>query len=220
MKKILFIGAILLLFAGFAIAQEESEKTQEFKIYAGWNLIPNGVTVGDGSNLYGNIKYVWTYSPLHGKYYGTAFNAKGQPTQVNGAFPYESYANYYGYLTPGQIGTSTWAYFEKPTSITLSTSRSMSLTLKIFKGWNFLYITKQMIDSRLNSPDILRNCYVEKAYSWDADIQSWGSNAANNGAVYFELKQEYFGKNIVIKVAADCQLSETAAVPDAPTLPE
>lgn len=222
MKKILLISAILLALASFSLAAEPA--TQGLQVYSGWNLIPNGFSIGasNDSLVFGNAKYVWSYSNLENKYYGGSISENG--TVNYEVLPNNSlYSNYTAdYLTPGVTGTSSWVYFARPVTINISTSSSSSPTLiekKLFKGWNFLSITQAMIDSKQSSVVILQNCNVERAYAWYADTQSWGNNAAQNGSVMIDLRQDFLGKTVVVKVAADCQLSNVPNAPNPPSPP-
>jgi len=92
----------------------------------------------------------------------------------------------------------------------------------IYKGWNFLGITSDMVGSggKPELKDIAGSCNIEKAYFWDPENQEWWAFPLNE-----DFSRDSIGMGIVIKVSNNCNLgtsednSEDNNIPSVPNLP-
>mgnify|MGYP001616369116 CR=1 FL=1 len=86
----------------------------------------------------------------------------------------------------------------------------------IYKGWNFIGITSDMISNNqdTNLKDIEGNCNIEKSYFYDADRQKWEEAPIE----YAQLEERSLGSGWVIKVSDNCKLDASSILP-VPSLP-
>jgi len=89
----------------------------------------------------------------------------------------------------------------------------------IYKGWNFIGVTKDMISGSkdTNLKDIKGNCDIEKSYFWIAEMQKWEDAPIE----YAQLEERSLGSGWVIKVSDNCKLGtssggNTLSVPNLP----
>jgi len=85
---------------------------------------------------------------------------------------------------------------------------------QIYKGWNFVGITSNMIGKNLN--ELKGNCNIEKSYAWWAKRQNWDLIDMNDAP----FSQNVIGQGIVLKVTENCKLgTSSGTIPTVPNLP-
>ena len=215
-KKFLLAGLFFLLIFSFVDAYTAN-------VYEGWNLIPNGRMINNENNsdCLHNGKAKFEYSPLDNKYFGGLINASGL---IGGElFPYNNYSNYFSsYYTPGNVGTSFWLYSTKKCIFEMDSDQpSPIVEMNLFKGWNFLTITKSMVGNSVKT--LFSNCDVMSMVGWQATNQKWTIFSTNESSTAGGLIREYLvGSTVLFKVSSECKLqSETnEVIISPPVLPE
>lgn len=164
-----------------------------------------------------DIKHAYVYDASNNKYIPLIVNYK-QTKEANSPFSdISKYPAIWMYIAPKdasgnliKYGTRyLWEKFDK-------TQMPTADTFNIKKGWNFMWVTPDMVGSKLS--DWKGNCDITNVASWNnADENKWdiidpSFFDTNEGSI----AEDMVAISLVIKVSNNCKLSvETADVPPA-----
>ena len=210
-----------MLLVGLAVFVSAWATTYGASVYKGWNLVygfqsPEQIDTIDKSN----IKAIYAFIPTTQSYLRAWPNPDEKAWQnldkvmddhelLQTAYWVYSYITVEGSLNGLSHFTEYWVY-DAPVHYT---------ERPIYKGWNFVGVTKDMIPGPLdtNLKDIKGNCNIEKSYFWNADMQKWEDASIENA----QLEEGSLGSGWVIKVSGNCKLgtSNGGNIPSVPQLP-
>lgn len=207
-KFILPISLLLLVgLAIFVVAANWAAETN-FDFDEGWNLV-YGLASPDqfeGQVLEKqNIKAIYAFIPTTQQYARMYPNREDSKINIDDDF---------------LVQTAFWVYTDKGTSGTegeywLYDSPKPYTERPVYKGWNFIGITPDMIsDSAIES--IKGNCNIEKSYFWVNEYQEWREYPLTSK---FN-DNKFVGFGWAIKVSNNCNLGNSEAdIPSVPNLP-
>jgi len=202
--------AIILASAVFVIAANWATETN-FDFDEGWNLVyglqsPEQLS---GALEESNIKAIYAFIPTTQQYLRAWPNpdAKAWEDLDKVMDDHELLQTaFWVYTDKGTAGTEGeyWLY-DLPTPYT---------ERPIYKGWNFVGITPDMI-SNSAIENIKGNCNIEKSYVWVNEFQEWREYALTNK---FN-ENSFVGFGWVIKVSNNCNLGASVNIPQVPQMP-
>ena len=192
-------------------------------IYKGWNLVYGFISpdqLNDQSFDKSHIKAIYAFIPTTQKYVRLFPNGENlEDLEDSGTIDDDEILQmalfiYSDKTVEGELngmahGTEYWLY-DTPNPYTERT---------MYKGWNFVGITPDLIGNSLN--DLKGSCDIEKAYLFDAQQQQWGTifNLLDDKNI---IKNEAgVGSGFIIKVTNNCKLGTSSGgnIPSVPTLP-
>ena len=212
---------LLVSFSFLALALENNTNIQLNK---GWNLVSgfsglhSQINSDSDINLE-NIKAVYAYFAPAQQYVGLGPNADSEEKIDRLEQTYNADDDLLMY-------SANWVYSDKEgylryNQYTLDMYGIESLNeLEIFKGWNFVTITEEMIESSERSifsiKDLAGTCDIQKSYVWDVDKQQWLAAPLES----FDFGIDGVGLGWVIKVSNNCKLGTSGGnIPSIPNLP-
>jgi len=214
-KKIKIILPIsLMLLIGLVIFVSASQVESGVAIYKGWNLIygftPSSLN-GQGFD-FSHIKAIYTYIPIDNEYIRIYPNPQNSKIDKFGDSYFEKQVMWvYSDLTvEGEL--NGYAHF---TEYWLEEPLPLSQRQDLYKGWNFVGITSDMIGEggEPELRDLVGDCNIERAYFFNPEQQEW---------VVFPLDEDFsqdaISSGIVIKVSENCKLGGNGVSP--PPLPD
>ncbi len=198
MSKKIIISIMMIILIGLGGFVTASLLEVQAPIYKGWNLLfgfanPNQLS---GKLEESSIKAVYAFIPT-----------------------IQEYAMVYPDVDHDKVGlidddellnTAFWVYSSDETGEELNGIMNADeynleeeITLigdrNIYKGWNFVGITPEMVGKHLN--EIKGNCEIEKAFGWEYDHQKWQLLED-----YSKFNKESLLTGIVVKVVSNCNL--------------
>ncbi len=102
--------------------------------------------------------------------------------------------------------SAVWIYSEKKQTFNFQTLDGPFFInyFNLKQGWNFLYVTPEMIGKNLN--DIKGNCNIQKSHAWWAERQEWDLIDLNDAP----FPEDSVGYGIILKVSNDCKLGTSS----------
>lgn len=205
----LFILALTFLIgvSVFVIAQNKELTAHLDK---GWNLVAgfNSIeTISNGDITQSNIKAVYGfYSPaqVYVRIYPQPEIDKKNSLEAT-------------YAVDGDIisYSAVWVYSDKIGTLNYMPDFEVSLErLSLYKGWNFVPITSEMIGKTLS--EVKGNCELMKAYGYSTDGGGQWIDVLNNN---LKLNFDIENTGLVIKVSNKCKLLGSSGTPQIPQLP-
>lgn len=186
-------------------------------VYKGWNLLGNGEDFP--RPLMDKAQYILGYAPIVNKY----FKIKPESPEER-----EKFQNEIKSVWPGgdlnkyekYVRGSYWFYYPEAGDVSYRVGNIQKELFSMLAGWNFKYITWDMVGKNFN--DITGNCNVKKAYTYDAlkaeeGYTPWESLLG----FYFDSQKgkDAVGHGMIINVEKDCQFSLKDTTPIIPQLP-
>jgi len=173
-------------------------------MHKGWNLMPNSAFGGKLSTCLYNSERdnLFSYDFLTKEYIPSNLESYYEHYCDTNAVQCNNNKNQL--VTELQFGSS---WFYTPVScqmISDSTHNDEADSSLLTTGWNFRYITKNMVGNSLEQ--ISENCNIISAYYFDSVSQSWQN---------IDLNQPLgsFGKGFIVKVSNSCSLSSSSGGP-------
>jgi len=212
-KYILSISLILLVgLVVFVSAMNWSTEVGPVRLREGWNIVYGLQTPDqlDGQVLEkSHIKAIYAYIPTTGEYLRAWPNPDSQDWQnLDNVFDdHELLQTAFWVYTDEGANTEYWLY-DEPINVEERT---------MYAGWNFLGITPDMNGKSLN--ELEGTCNIEKVYHYEALVQDWSPNLANDDFMDEKLTSDSVGLGIVIKVSNDCNLGSGGSSVTPPTIP-
>ena len=225
MNKKIIVPIALILLVGLSIlvyaSNYDSIVEVDVPIYKGWNLVyglfePSQLDdwVTDDKV---NIKAIYAFIPTTQEYFQVYPNDAGDLTmELRSKHNYDdeelriSSLWVYSDVETGEVFNGKMNAVEYNVASPLPLSEYSLFT--IYRGWNFLAITPDMIDKSLN--EIKGDCDIERAHIWYPQDNYWGTISKSS-----RITQESIGIGVVIKVSSDCNLRETEETIPPPQLP-
>ncbi len=214
-KILLFLSLIFLVgFLGVVGFVNASNQLSEIQLHKGWNLVygftgtDRILSGGDISST--NIKAVYLLTQPSQEY------VRVYPDPESDKL-WELDDDYYE-------KTAQWVYSDKSGILKYNSEEPLPLgELKLYRGWNFVGITSNMIgpievssgsfiDGQVQH--IAGTCNIEKSYFFDPRAQEW---------VIFPLDEDFsdgaLGSGWIVKLSNDCKLGLKVGVIGPPELP-
>ena len=210
MQKILIYTLFLLLSSPFAMSADASSPTVDLQ--TGWNLVygflyTTQIQTSQSTVLAKNIKAIYAFIPTKQQY------ARVYPD------PSETDVVLLQSIDDDElVQTAFWVSTTKPGKLIhnfIDTPASVD-GRKLYKGWNFVGVTADMIESptrpNLTFDNLKGNCVVEKSY-----VFLEGQWVAINPV---PMEDNLLNSGVVIKVSNACQLgTDSKTLPLPPVTP-
>jgi len=206
-KIIAVIGLVVLLsLTVFVLAANRVAEVGPIAIEKGWNLIYGFANPEqlEGQTLESShIKAIYAFIPTTQEY-----------ARV---FP-DPEISKLGLIDDDELlNTAFWVYSDKQAQpeYWLETEPTPLNERPIYKGWNFVGITPDVIDMLLDKK--FGSCDIEKGYFWDMFNKKWIKFPFSNPQQFTWDGDNIDGYGLVIKVSSDCTLGSSTTNP--PGLP-
>lgn len=208
MRKLIVISLFvltLLSVTSLVSAAENARSVTSIHIEKGWNLIQGTVPadrIKAGDISADNIKVSYTFIAQTQQYVRLYPEAEEEKIRAMGDV--DDYIEY----------QPTWIYSDKAGTLNYELTGAMQISqIPMYKGWNFVSITSDMVGSNIN--DLVGSCKVERAYYWNANVRgesAWSSILETNSRI----DKENVGYGFLVKVSSDCRLGTSIAPPPLP----
>ncbi len=196
------------------------KKYKVLTLVAGWNLVPfkdllvdplEDISKKKYKKLFSenNIRASFVYNPIYQKY----VKLHKLSSNKNVISSIKSVIN--SINQQSLFHTSYWLYSFSNQTISIPIENNYPLVLDgtvLYKGWNFLIISKAMMGMSLN--EWSGNCTILKAAIWSETRQGWDVASLKDFNQKFNKK--LLGKGIVLEVPKDCELGDNIAPPKPP----
>ncbi len=177
-------------------------------IYKGWNLVYGFTTPNqlEGQSLdKSHIKAIYAFMPMVQEY--VRFYPNPEESKME---------NIISKLSNDEFNpsiTALWVYSDATVEGSLNNIPHATEywierkplpfnTNPLYKGWNFVGITTDMIDKTING--IKGNCNIERIYYWSQENQDWTDFMPH--VEYQKIQKGQIGQGFVFKVSSDCRL--------------
>ncbi|MEK7630219.1 MAG: hypothetical protein AAB432_02440 [Patescibacteria group bacterium] len=222
MKKYILgvLAVTLLFFGGMSVFAQSTSSTITKHVYKGWNLLGNGEDFP--RPLMEKAQYIFSYVPILNKYYRikpelTKEEKEKITSELKQALSGSGIDfNYFDRYVRG----SYWFYYPEEGDVIYTVPKMQKELFAMLTGWNFKFITSDMIGQNFN--DITGNCNVKKAYAYDALKATEGQNPWQNLIGFYFDKEKgsnVMGHGMIVNVEKNCQFSLKDQVPALPQLP-
>jgi len=210
-KIILSISLIFLIGLSIFVYAQNWAGESGAPIYKGWNLVYGFANPGqlDGQSFEkSNIKAIYAFNPLSQQYIRMYPNK--EETSITGDFLSQTAFWVYSDAETGETfngmynGVEYWLY-----------GNPMPYNERqLYKGWNFVGATVDIIDKKLS--EISGTCNIESSYIWNPEDNKWETGFGINQGI----SKDILGSGILIKVSENCKLGTPEGdIPSIPNLP-
>jgi hypothetical protein len=186
--------------------REHSNYVITINVFKGWNLIPAsyGYIVKNGMN----IEDIQGYSEIDEKdiLVGFIFDPENQKYLSLESKEFNDFVNRLksdSKLERSIRASSVWAYIRKGGKMRYYLYNPTFMPklgdIPLYKGWNLIHITPQMVGLSLN--EIKGDCNILGLYDWIESEQKWSKGITDFG---FRFKDENVGNTMLIRVKEEC----------------
>lgn len=221
-KIILLISLVLLVgLVGIVFAQPKGyEQEYGAAIYKGWNLI-YGFTIPEQLQSFdkSHIKAIYVFMPMTQEYVRFYPNPEEQKL--------EKIISSLGNDEFNPSITALWVYSDATVEGSLNGIPHATEywierqplpynTNPLYKGWNFIAITTDMLEKSINQ--IKGDCNIERVYYWSPADQDWTDFMPH--LEYQKIQNGQIGQGFVFRVSNNCKLGTSGGtIPSVPNLP-
>jgi|SRR3989344_1666948 len=205
---VVFVSAIQMTknYSKTSVTAEFIEKN--FKFEEGWNLVQGILNPEWIQTNNENIKAIYALNPMTKEY--VRFYPHPETNKIE--------ETTYSWTSLAQIG-AVWIYSDKEFTSNYWKFETFPLdSIPLFSGWNFIGITPEMKDMKIN--EIKGNCEFLKFCVYQR--QKWDCLSEEGIEMHILADQEQeIGMGLAIKVLDNCKLGITEEViPSIPQLPQ
>ncbi len=205
MNKKVILSISLVVLIGWGVLVFAQEPRAAVQLNKGWNIVAGFTSVGQiyGDDLRAkNIKAIYAYIAPAQQY----IRLHPQPEiEKLGVL-----RSTYKFDDDIIAQSSVWVYSDKDGILGYNFDLPLSSEkLPLYKGWNFVPLTQEVVQSPQQSDltleDIKGSCKIEKVYLWQNKWVNFMTITPKNPP---EMSHSLLGKSFIIKVSNNCKLGE------------
>jgi hypothetical protein len=221
MKKILIVLIITALLSGLVFGYQfkmDSFDFEDFKLYKGWNLIPNIGSSATTITCDGSPNWIYNYfwDPIKQEYSTKGYSNPVWPQEYDNVYSTTSQTTaQWVYLRSNCTANGKISYWSANSDYT-----NVLNDLKLVEGWNMVLVNPKM-EGKLTK-EVFANCEITKANVWDPKTQLWAYDSESYSSSYFaellsnsdmrirnddELGIPHVGQVLVMKLNDTCTLN-------------